>query len=137
MLTKLVKNLIENEQVPSILWANICWNKMDKIYLEKNILVPVLYAEQFGTSIDFPYDDHTNKQWFFIDMACKENSYFLSNIDEKYFAHPYRWIIADATRDSIGNLTILPGSNIILVNQEEHSNQYVLKQGNFFSIVSF
>ncbi|XP_055295194.1 uncharacterized protein LOC129564966 [Sitodiplosis mosellana] len=61
-------------------------------------------------------------------MNCEHNSDFLSTIEEKYFAHPYHWIIIDTTNDSIQNLTFLPDSNIILANKDRNSDRYTLKQ---------
>lgn len=85
-------------------------------------------------SLNLPIDENINKQWFFIDMNCGERSInLLMNTDEKYFAHPFRWIIVDATHDSIKNLTFLPDSNIILANWDDKSQRYSLEQGNFFN----
>lgn len=129
-IAKLLQDLIENEKVPSILWATICWSKRDEISLLRAFSVPIQIAS-LSNPISLPFDENTNKQWFFVDMTCQGSSSFLSSVDDKYFAHPYRWIIADATNHSIENLTFLPDSNIILTNQEKKSNRYSLKQGNF------
>lgn len=136
VLTKLVKELIENEKVHSTLWAETCWTKLDDFNFIKSFSIPIQIARYTAPTIDLPTDEHINKQWFFIDMNCGERSInLLSNIDEKYFAHPFRWIIVDASLDSIKNLTFLPDSNVILANREilanENSVKYTLKQGNF------
>lgn len=125
VLSKLVSDVIENESGSAVLWAKICWSKINEFYFLINSSFPI----QFGISINLPIDGSINKQWFFIDMHCECSSIFLSKIDERYFGHPYRWIIADATNDSIQHLAFLPGSNIILANYDSNSNQYILKQG--------
>lgn len=128
-LAQLVAELIEYERVPSSLCVISCWPKMEDLKLARRISVPVQFVKS-SASINLPISDDANKQWFFVDMVCKESSNFLSKIDEKYFAHPYRWIIADAVFNSIQNQAFLPGSNIILANHEEDSTtQYTLKQG--------
>lgn len=132
VLTKLVKELIENEKVSSTLWMESCWPKNDEIEFMKTISIPVQFARSTVPSFDLPIDENINKQWFFIDMNCgKQSVNLLTNIDGKYFAHPFRWVIVDATRDSIKNLTFLPDSNIILAQRDEKSQTYNLKQGNF------
>lgn len=138
VLTKLVKELIENEKVPSTLWIEDCWTKNDELNLIKTISIPIQFARSMAPSFDLPIDENINKQWFFIDMNCGERSInLLINIDEKYFAHPFRWIIVDASLDSIKNLTFLPDSNIILANWDEKSQIYNLKQGNSFDKNTF
>lgn len=128
-LSKLVKDVIENERVPSCLWAKTCWSKYDDFKFLKSMSIPVQVLK-LTASINLPVDEHTNKQWIFVDMSCEWNLDFLPNVDEKYLAHPYRWIIVDATHESIQNLTILPNSNIIVATQNVNSMEYVLKQGN-------
>lgn len=128
-LSRLVQDIIQNERVPSILWAKMCWSKIDDFKYAKSIPFYIQIVKS-AAPINLPIDENTNKQWFFIDMNCKSSDHFLSNVNDKYFAHPYRWIIADATNDSIQNLTFLPDSNIILVNKNIKSDEYILKQGN-------
>lgn len=128
LLSKLTNDIIENERVPSILYAKTCWLRADDIAFVKNISIPIQIVNSI-TPINLPTDDNTNKQWFFIDMNCKQYSNFLSNVDEKYFAHPYRWILIDAKNESLQYLNFLPGSNIILANQNPNSEQFTLNQG--------
>lgn len=127
-LSNLVRDVVENEGVPSILWIKTCWSKIDEFKFAKNapFLVQVVRS---NNPIKLRIDANTNKQWFFIDINCEYKEKFLSTIEEKYFAHPYRWIIADATNDLIQKLPFLPDSNIILANKNENSHEYVLKQG--------
>lgn len=131
-LAKLVKELIENEKVSSTLWIEDCWTKNDELNFIKSLSIPIQFARSTAPSFVLPIDENINKQWFFIDMNCGEQSVsLLTNIDEKYFAHPFRWIIVDATHESIQNHTFLPDSNIILANWDEESKKYNLKQGIF------
>ena len=130
ILTKLVEDLTGNEKVPSTLWAKTCWTKFEKFNFIKSVSIPIQMAGS-AVSIDLPSDENINKQWFFIDINCGEQSVKLLSItDRKYFAHPFRWIIVDGTLDSIKNLTFLPDSNIILANWDNKSKKYILKQGD-------
>lgn len=102
---------------------------MDEVNFVIGLSIPV-QAIKSSAQLNLPVDENTNKQWIFVDMGCEQNSNFLLNVDEKYFAHPYRWILVDATHESIQKLTILPDSNIIIATQNVDSKEYVLKQGN-------
>lgn len=128
MLSKLVNDIIKNEHVPSILYVKNCGSKSDTINFVKSISIATEIVKSF-TSINLQGDENTNKQWFFVDMKC--NQTILSSVDEKYLAHPYRWIIVDAVNDSIANLNILPGSYIVIANQDTDSEQFNLKQSIF------
>lgn len=129
-ISTLVKDLIKNEEVSSMLWVKTCWPKTDDFKLTQIISIPIQIVKSHNL-VNISVTDNTNKQWFLVDMSCGNSSHFLSNIDEHYFAHPFRWIIVDATNDSIRNLLFLPDSNVILANQEETSGKYILKQGIF------
>lgn len=129
-LTHLVKGLIENEEVPSVLWTKTGWSKILEINFIKSISI-LSQAVNSNMPADLTMEKHINKQWFFLDMNCERKLNILSMIDEKYFAPPYQWIIADATNESIEKLSMLPNSNIILINQDMDSRRYILKQGNF------
>lgn len=135
-LSKLVDDVIENEQVPSVLWAKTCWPKIDEFHFFKQIAIPIQIVKS-NSPLNLTANEITNKLWFFIDMNCNESSDFLMNTEDKYFSHPYRWIIADASNDSIQNLTFLPGSNMILANQQLYKDKqlnsgiYDLRQGLF------
>lgn len=126
--SKLVKDIIQNECVPSTLSAMTCWSKMDEINFMKSFSMQVQMIK-LSAPFNLPFDENTNKQWFFIDMKCGRSTHFLSIVDQKYFAHPYRWIIADADHETIENLTFLPDSNVIIANEDSHSERYNLKQG--------
>lgn len=129
VLPNLVKDVMKNEKIPSILWAKTCWPKIDEFNFIRDFPFSIQIVSNRNGQIDFPIDENINKQWFFIDMNCTSESNFLLTIDEKYFAHPYRWIIADANNGSIQSLPFLPDSNIIIANQDVDSKQYILKQG--------
>lgn len=136
VLSKLIKDIIDNEQIASTLSVKSCWSKFDEFNFVKNIPVPIQNINSFAT-FNLSTDKYANTQWFFIDMNCKECSNDLSNVDEQYFAHPYRWILADASQNSIQNLTILPDSNIILAMQNQNPGGYYLQQGNVLINVFF
>lgn len=127
--SKLIADIIVNEQVASVLWIKSCWSKTDKLNFVKNTSIPIQIAEPIALT-DFNVDENINKQWMFVDMNCEGSSDFLLNVNVKLFGHPFRWIIADATMDVIQNLPFLPGSNIVLANKNENTNKYTLRQGN-------
>lgn len=132
-LTKLVQDIIKNENVPSVLFANICWNKYDQQILSRTFGNSAKVNENFN-SFDLRFDEATNKIWFFIDMHCNGADHFLRNLNQKYFAHPFRWIITDGTEQTIVDLHLLPDSNVILVNFDDSQNQYILNQGKWNTI---
>lgn len=135
-VSQLTSDIIENERVPSILHAKACWPKTDEISFIKSFSIPTQFDDSI-TPINLRIDENTNKQWFFIDMNCKQYSNFLSSVDDKYFAHPYRWIIVDAKNESIQHLNLLPGSNIILAERKPNSEHFTLNQGWVFSWIEF
>ncbi|XP_031617482.1 glutamate receptor 3-like [Contarinia nasturtii] len=105
----------------------MCWPKMEAFNFIKRVSIQMQIVES-KAPIRLPTDEYTNKQWFFIDMNCEHGDNYLSNVENKYFAHPYRWIIADATEKVIKNLSFLPNSNIILANWDNNSERIILKQ---------
>lgn len=129
-VSKLVKDVIENEQVPSVLWAKTCWPKIDDFNFVRSFEIPMQIVKS-NSPINLMLNGITNKLWFFIDMNCEASFDFLMNTQDTYFTHPYRWIIVDASNDSIENLAFLPGSNVILANQQLNSAKYELRQGLF------
>lgn len=134
-LSKVVQNIVKNEGIPSVLWIKSCWSKIDEINFVKNTAIPVQIATS-TTSIDLSFDDEVvEAQWFFVDISCERNSDFLSNVQNRYFAHPYRWIIAGADSYSIQNLTLLPDSNVIIAHQNTGIKEYDLKQGSMQIII--
>lgn len=127
-IRKLVPDIVGEE--PTNLWGKICWSKKDEIDFVMSVSYPIQVVN--NDSIHLPDDGNTNTQWFLIDMLCESSSNFLSKVDEKYFAHPYRWLIIDANVEIIQNLQLLPDSNVIISNLKQ--NQYILKQGSSFNI---
>lgn len=128
-LSNLVQDVIENEGVPSILWAKTCWPKTEEFKFIKKIPFQMKITN-LNEPINLVFNDNTNKEWFFLDAICEKQLNILSDVDVKYFSHPYRWIIADATNSSIQDLSFFPGSNIILANRDIKLKQYILKQGH-------
>lgn len=56
---------------------------------------------------------------------------YFEQVSDKYFAHPYHWIVLNLDENDLNklNLTLLPDSNVILANYNDTQNQYELKQG--------
>lgn len=130
VISELVQDIIQNENIPSTLLAVTCWSNFDELKSIANFPFLVQFI-QLDNFVKLPVDERHNTQWILIDMNCTGSSSFLSNVTKEYFAHPYRWIIADATDESIQNLTFLPDSNVILANIDPSVNGYSLKQGFF------
>lgn len=128
MVTKLVQDLIENENVPSVLTVISCWSQSDNFHFMKSSKVPIQLSRSFKISPRI-VDDITNKLWYFIDMRCSESYDFLHKIEAEYFAHPYRWILFESTEEQLVNLTLLTDSNVILANFNSHLGRFDLKQG--------
>lgn len=128
-LSKIVKNVIGNDETPSVLSIKTCWSKSDEFNFVKNSAFPIHIIDPSSTiSLSFE-DDVVGTQWFFADISCERNADFLLSVNARYFAHPYRWVIAGAGDDSIANLTLLPDSNIVFADRNAELQQYDLKQG--------
>lgn len=129
-ISNLVRDLIRNENVPSILSAFICWPKLVQLNLLESLKVPIQLRSEFVVQSRIS-DDSTNKQWYFIDMRCNGSKHFLHTIETAYFAHPYRWIIFQSIGSELKNLTLLPDNNVILVHFNNSLARYDFNQGNF------
>lgn len=126
-LTILISDLIRNEGIDAVLWLKNCWQKQQNIKFNKLSPVPIEMTKN-SLEINTIYDDESNKLWIFVDMECNDSAAFLKNVNQSYFAHPFRWIIADAN-DELEKLNLLPDSNVILVHFDEIQQKYTLKQG--------
>lgn len=127
LIFKLISDIIRNENVPSHLSAFTCWSNIQRFQFVKNFDHPVQISSQFEINPRVS-DDFTNKLWYFIDMRCERSVQFLHQIEEDYFAHPYRWILYEPESKSSNNLTFLIDSNVILINSNAKQNHLVLKQ---------
>lgn len=78
---KFVNDLIENEEVPSILSVKSCWSKYHSIQFTKHIKVAVQFRNNlttFETNVDQTLN--ANKLWFFVDMRCNDSFNFLEKV---------------------------------------------------------
>lgn len=128
VVSKLVNDLIKNENVPTILSVISCWNQVEKIHFLTSSKVRIALSSQFEIS-PLRKDDNTNKMCYFIDMRCNGSYEFLNRIDAAYFGHPYRWMLFEPNENRLLNQTFLVDSNIILINFNEALARYDLKQG--------
>lgn len=126
-ISKIVSDIIQNENVLSHLSAFTCWPNVQSFRFVKSINYPVQISSQFEIGARLS-DALTNKLWYFIDMRCERSVSFLHQIDAEYFAHPYRWILYEPNFESLQNLTFLTDSNVILINANAKRNQFDLMQ---------
>lgn len=135
IVSKLVQDLIRSENVSSILSAKTCWSKWDDVYLFKNTIVPIQLINQFNQS-EWNCGDvqHRNRVWYFVDMDCVDSYEFLSMVDIRCFAHPYRWILLDPIWQLLNTSFFLPDSNVILANLESNHRQYNLFQSKSVAV---
>lgn len=126
-ISKIVSDIVRNENVISHLSALTCWQNIQNFEFVKSFNHPVQITSQFKVSSRLS-DDLTNKLWYFIDMRCERSISFLYQIEEEYFAHPYRWILYEAEFESLANLTFLTDSNVILINSNAKQSQFDIKQ---------
>lgn len=92
IVTKLVEDLIQSENKPTVLSVISCWSQLDNLQMIKTSKVPIQLSHGFKISPHI-VDDNTNKLCYFIDMRCSSSYDFLYKIEGEYFAHPYRWIL--------------------------------------------
>lgn len=128
LISTLLKDIIQKEKVPSSILAVTCWSTTDLLHLVKTVMVPVQIV-RFNDLLKLSDKENMNSQWNVIDMNCEQGNTFLSTVESKYFAHPYRWIIIDSTIKSIESLSILPDSNVILANTDTSEGEFSLNQG--------
>lgn len=130
VISKLVHDLLENENIPSYLSVIACWSQSENFDFVQRSKVPIQLSNSFNTITRRIIDDKMNKLWYFIDMRCNGSSMFLHRIEDVYFAQPYRWILFEPIEDILTNLTFLTDSNVVLINFNSNSSQFNLKQGN-------
>lgn len=127
MITKLVEDLIKNENVPSALSVISCWSQSDNFRFLRDSKV----YTQLSREYKIPHrkdDEFVNKLWFFIDMRCNGSHNFLNEIEDAYFAHPYRWILFEPIEPNLTKLQFLADSNVILIKFNSELSRFDLNQ---------
>lgn len=127
IISKIVSDIIRNENVLSHLSVLACWPNIQSFQFVKSFNHPVQMSSQFEINSRLS-NDLTNKLWYFVDMRCERSVSFLHQIEKEYFAHPYRWILYEPNLESLENLTFLTDSNVILINSNAKQNHFDLKQ---------
>lgn len=78
---KFLNDLLANENVPSAIVAKVsCWSKGDMVKFSKalsNVLIQYLKED---VVMHQPFDDYTNKVWFFVDMKCENSMEFVAMV---------------------------------------------------------
>lgn len=129
-ISKLVRDVIENEHVPSVLSALTCWTKSDRLHFLNVSKVPT----QLNNQLKIPHrqsNDQIHKLWYFIDMRCDGAHEFLSTLRNDYFAHPYRWILLEPIEDRMEHLPFLTDSNVLVINFNANLSHFDLKQSEY------
>lgn len=133
-LARLMRDLIKSEKSESIFWLKNCWHKHDNLKLIKSSHVSVkLTNTLFPTNLTKVDDENNRNVWITIDMKCSDSNDFLKNVNQTYLGHPFRWIIIDGQESIYEKLSILPDSNVILVNSMDNHSKYLLRQGKSFN----
>lgn len=128
VISKLVQDIIKNENIPSVISASTCWSMPENFHFIKTSKVPVQLHGRMN-SVRRIIDDSTNKMWHFIDMRCTGSYEMLHKIEAALFAHPYRWILLEPDEHRLTNLTFLVDSNILCINFNSELSRFDLKQG--------
>lgn len=133
-LARLMRDLIKSEKSESIFWLKNCWHKHDNLKLIKSLHVSVkLTKTLFPINLTKVDDENNRNVWITIDMKCSDSNDFLKNMNQTYLGHPFRWIIIDGQESIYEKLSILPDSNVILVNSiDNNHSKYLLRQGKSF-----
>lgn len=130
-IAQMISVIIQNEKVPSVLSAITCWSTAQNFEFVKRSNISTQVNSQFKLSPRVS-NDLTNKLWYFIDMRCDKSEKFLHDIEEEYFAHPYRWILFEPNIERLNNLTFLTDSNVLLIQSNGKKGQFDLNQSEFY-----
>lgn len=123
---KLLHDILRGERSPAILSARICWTKSEQIAFVKELPYMIQFIET-SAHLSHINADQTNKIYYFVDMNCSDSQPFIVSVNEKFFGHPYRWILLNGNAKNLSSLSFLPDSNVILANAIE--NGFKLAQG--------
>lgn len=149
--SQLITDLVTNEDVPVFLNIKLCWKKAEVIEFMKSSKFQMQFIN-FADRLNVSIDDSTNKIWFVVDMNCADGVDFVKNVwfprtvsfhssrdcwysfqvDEKYFARPYRWMLLNPSMDDlveIKNRPLLIDNNIIFALEDTATRtEYLLEQ---------
>lgn len=74
---KFVNDLIDNENVPSILSVKACWPKHEMVQFMKNVKISIHFLQEVDYELQF---ENNNKVWFLIDIKCNGAMDFLKMV---------------------------------------------------------
>lgn len=80
LITNLVKDIIENENVPTVLTVKGCWNAMDKALFSIHVGTSVEYVTNATELATGPKNDFVNKLWYLADLNCTDGLEFLEQV---------------------------------------------------------
>lgn len=129
-IAKIIGNISESDDNPSILISFDCWTKMERINFSTSMEIPthMLNIGLRNISQHFTHNAHSIR--VFLDMRCTGSDDFLHQFEEFYFGRPYRWILFGPDKDHLMDYDFLPDSEVIAVNFNEEMQLYDLKYGN-------
>lgn len=116
--TRLVNELILNEDHPRLLNVYLCANRETNFKFLQYISVPTVF-HSFAHPVNLSRLDELHQTWFVISMNCNGSLEFLRHTPPKYFAWPFKWILLNASmedRDALIELNIMMDSNLIVVS---------------------
>lgn len=71
---------------------------------------------QSASNLNHVTSVHMNEIYFFVDLKCTDTQSFLSSIEAKYFAQPFRWLFWNVNLSCLSLYPFLPDSNVIVAN---------------------
>lgn len=68
--TKFISDILSNENIPSTIVVKAsCWSNQEIIAFSRTIEFFIQFSND-NVVTNEPFDEHSNKIWFFIDMRC-------------------------------------------------------------------
>lgn len=151
MKTKFISDVLSNENIPSTIVVKAsCWSNHEIIAFSRAIKNFVQFSKD-NVVMNEPFDEHSNKIWFFVDIKCEGSLEYVTMVsiqnfpavdsvyfefystmqtDPLFYGSPYRWIFYNVTEDhmrALENLPFLTDSNV-LIAQSKEPNVFILTQ---------
>lgn len=79
IVSRFVKDLIENENTPIALTVKDCWNKYEKVSFSRTVSTSVQFISD-ARSLPVLRNNFSNKIWFIVDMNCTDSIVFLNQV---------------------------------------------------------
>lgn len=78
--TKFISDVISNENIPSTIVVKAsCWSNREIIVFSRAIKNSVQFSND-NVVMNEPFDEHSNKIWFFVDMRCEASLEYITMV---------------------------------------------------------